>query len=155
MSYRARGGGTVGTRSPFWRVTRQLVGLVEGDQAVARDGWESLIAWSNLAKIAPAAGGNPSAKLYASQYEACVAALRQELAELDPGVVLLIAGESWYHDVMRSLGIGLRQRPGATYVRHIAKEASRMWLCTERPEHHPEAAFVAELVAAHGAVSAS
>jgi len=146
--------GSVGTRSAFWRVTRALVRLVEGQEAAAAEDWASYVAWTNLAKVAPARGGNPPPRLFEKQYAACIEALRQELLELNPGIVLFIAGEDLYLDAYNRLyKHEPSKRDGAKYVRHVSREASQLWLCTERPERRPETKFRDELVAAYEEVS--
>ncbi|MEP6620012.1 MAG: hypothetical protein ABJE47_11880 [bacterium] len=144
-----KNGGCVGTRSSFWRVTRKLVELMHGQDASSSPDWASFVAWSNLAKVAPKASGNPNRQLYDAQYKHCVDAIRQELLELNPAVVLFIAGEDWYTPVFRNLGIELGKPTAATYVRHVVKDNGRLWLCTERPERRPESAFVAEMTKAY------
>jgi hypothetical protein len=145
-------GGTVGSRSAFWRVTRCLVGLVEGKEAGEQKDWAHHVAWSNLAKVAPAAGGNPATRLYNAQFKFSIAALQQEIAELAPGIVLLVAGESWYRPILDGLKLAAQPRLGSSLVRHIAHDGKRPWLCTERPDSRKsraEGAFSEELIAAY------
>lgn len=145
-------GGSVGSRSAFWRATRSMVRLVEGDTVADDKDWASNVAWSNLAKVAPAAGGNPSQRLYRAQFHECIGAIEREVAELDPGLVLLIAGESWYRPILDGLKLALQPRVGAALVRHVAHDGKRAWLCTERPDSRKsgvQAAFTLELSAAY------
>lgn len=142
--------GTTGSRSRFWQVTRVLLRMVEDD--VVEANWAARLAWSNLAKIAPQkqgtaeGGGNPCWSLRKAQMDACIELLRQEVSELDPGIVLVIAGEEWYEPYARGLGLELRRRPEAEQVVHVATESGgRKWLLTNRPEYKSGAQFESEL----------
>lgn len=137
--------GTVGTTSSFWRVTRGLLSIVHGRTAAEDPKWHEFLAWSNLAKVAPHGRGNPSARLYRLQRRACFQALRQEIAELRPRVVLLIAGATWYREVLDALDIRLTEQSDCMFVRRAGYHDGTIWICTERPECRPESQFIAEL----------
>lgn len=143
-------GGTIGSRSAFWRVTRAL--LEELVPELPALGWYRHLAWGNLYKVAPnvtnqvSEGANPSSGLQQWQFNHCVRLLRQEIDEVRPRVVLVVAGESWYSPFTTGLNLEPIPRPGAKYVRHLAVERDgRMWIFTERPERRPQADFVKEL----------
>ena len=143
-------GGTIGSRSAFWRVTRAL--LKEMTPGLPAVGWSQHLAWGNLCKIAPnvhgtgSEGANPSWSLMKRQLDHCTALIGQEVRESRPRVVLVIAGRWWYNLFAPGLGLQLVPRDGAKYVGHVATEPDgRLWIFTERPEHRPQDAFVAEL----------
>jgi len=85
---------------------------------------------------------------YDVQRDTCIALLRQEVAELNPRVILVIAGSWWPHSHTDGLGLTLlKPRLGAVYVRDIADESNgRRWIFTNRPERKPQAAFLAEVI---------
>jgi hypothetical protein len=53
-------GGYATSRSAFWRVSRAVVGRL-GVADIGKPSWPSYLAWSNLYRVAPYSGGNPSA----------------------------------------------------------------------------------------------
>lgn len=53
------------------------------------------IAWSNIYKVAPTVGGNPSTKLIYAQAQACVSILKEEIRLLEPTHILLEVDKSW------------------------------------------------------------
>ena len=68
---------------PFWRLVRSamdLLGITLPE-----------IAWSNLAKVAPAGGGNPWGALLEFQHGPGGSLLRREVKELDPSLVLVLS----------------------------------------------------------------
>src|SRR5665811_1631048 len=73
-------GGTIGTRSAFWRVVRQVAYRLAG-QAKEVPEWWTTVAWSNLAKIAPAKSGNPPNWLGMAQGERTLDLVEQEVRE--------------------------------------------------------------------------
>jgi len=80
-------------RSAFWRVMRNVsFNLFVG---VNSERWSSSLIWSNLYKVSPSSGGNPSAKLIAIQLPFCIQLLRQELLQWTPKRLLFLTGWSW------------------------------------------------------------
>ncbi len=70
----------VGLRSQFWGVARRIAcGL-----GLSESRWYRHVAWSNLYKVAPAAGGTVTETHTAPQMEVCQALLRHELVTLRP-----------------------------------------------------------------------
>lgn len=81
-------------KSAFWRVIRGVVsGLSEGhfDDCA----WPSTIAWSNLYKVSPAAGRNPSEPLADAQLAQCKKILEEEIRWLNPSRILFLTGWGW------------------------------------------------------------
>jgi hypothetical protein len=62
-----RSGGTTSTRSAFWRVTANAVRALDPDASRPTFRWETCVAWTNLAKVAPSRSGNPNDHLLALQ----------------------------------------------------------------------------------------
>lgn len=84
-------------KSAFWRVIKQV------SEKVYPDKWYDNIAWSNLCKIAPSEGGNPSDSLYYSQLKDCQLILKKEIEILSPKYVIMLVGQNWAKDFMRYL----------------------------------------------------
>ena len=85
-------GNTVGyntSKSAFWRLIKKV-------SENYYEEWYSNIAWTNLYKIAPWAGGNPNRKLQNTQRKYCFELLKKEIEILAPKyVVLLTSGWEW------------------------------------------------------------
>lgn len=95
---RDKWGDTVGdynpARSAFWRCAKKVVtGLSTAN--VTRDDWPSALVWSNLYKIAPHKGGNPSSTQAAAQLAGCRQLLEAEIATFAPKRLVLATGANW------------------------------------------------------------
>ena len=81
-------------RSAFWRVISQVSqDYVEGE-------WFNGITWSNLYKIAPYDGGNPSNRLRYAELPICQKILKSEIEILSPKFVILLTGKNWAKDFL-------------------------------------------------------
>jgi hypothetical protein len=78
-------------RSAFWRVARRVL-LKNGE---VDNFWSSRLVWSNLYKIAPAAGGNPSNRLAEIELPFCRELLIQELEAFRPLRLVFATGADW------------------------------------------------------------
>ncbi len=79
---------------PFWRLARiamDKLGLELRD-----------IAWSNLAKVAPATGGNPDRHLLGAQHDLGGQLLKREIDELNPALVLVISRRGYLEPFLAS-----------------------------------------------------
>ena len=90
-------------RSAFWRVVRGTVDRL-GIADVSTGSWPSTLCWSNLYKVAPFAGGNPSVSLAKAQLEQCVQILRTEISEWKPRRIVFLTGLSWAKPFLEGLG---------------------------------------------------
>ncbi len=81
-------------KSPFWRVIRNVVSELRIAD-VETLGWPSHLVWSNLYKIAPYDGGNPSNKLCSFQFEGCKTLLQEEFRLFKPKRALFLTGLDW------------------------------------------------------------
>ncbi len=106
--------------SPYWqfmnRLTKELLG---GPYNRTQHAW----GWSNLLKIAGSTG-SPSAwgpSLINGQRDACIVALREELAGLRDSLVVVTSNESYgiLHEVVAEESRWDKvERPGCTYLLH-------------------------------------
>ena len=62
---------------------------------VDQDSWSSHLVWSNLYKVAPAAGGNPGVTLCQIQLAGCIELFGLELTTYTPSRMLLLTGTEW------------------------------------------------------------
>lgn len=109
---------------PFWRVARAAMDHFQLDLHE--------IAWSNLAKLAPARGGSPSGHLLGMQHHLGGLLLRREVEELDPELVLMISGRGFLEPFLREAGLSPAwSRSGA---RQFDGELDgRRWLVVNHP----------------------
>lgn len=76
--------------TPFWSVVRLVTQAIHNNK-LENGEWTKHIAWTNLAKLSPARGGNPNDKLWNEQLECARAILAIELEMLSPTHILVIA----------------------------------------------------------------
>ena len=94
-------------KSSFWRVVRAVVNGLEIAN-VTDLAWPSSICWSNLYKVSPHAGGNPSRRLAAAQLHSCIDMLEGEISEWQPRRILFLTGLNWARPFVRSFGWDLK-----------------------------------------------
>jgi len=126
-------------RSAFWQVACCLA-YEPVETAVGR--WATRLAWSNLYKIAPADGGNPTRCEIASQQPHSVELLRLELDLLRPRAVVMMVGSHWIEPFAESLDV----RPcEGRFVVGKGQYGDSTIIVTVRPEGKPRTAFVDEV----------
>jgi uracil DNA glycosylase superfamily protein len=80
-------------RSAFWRAVKGLTAYLNVAN-IEEDSWPSHLAWTNLYKVAPAEGNNPSNALCDAQFESCASLLRAELEIYAPKRVVFLTGRN-------------------------------------------------------------
>ena len=90
-----RPGGYSAAKSAFWRHIRTVLGTIEPASA-GDPQWSGRLTWTNLAKIAPAGGGNPNGRLLQVQRKMGPALLAREVAEFGPSRVLVTTDRWWF-----------------------------------------------------------
>jgi hypothetical protein len=138
-------------RSAFWRVIRRVIGelkIADTDD----DTWPSYLLWSNLYKIAPKEGGNPTGFLRRIQFDTCALLFGKELEIFKPKRVLFLTGMGWakpfVHLLMPAVAV-----LGDHYVEATGKYGTEEVLPTvvvvaAHPGRKPEDAWVQEVVTA-------
>lgn len=84
-------------KSAFWRVSKRIA------QCFYPNEWYSYVAWSNVCKVAPWEGGNPSDTLYFAQLQSCQKIFETEIRVLSPKVVIMFTGYDWAKDFLEFL----------------------------------------------------
>ncbi len=84
------------SKSAFWRVVRKIAKKTTGES----EEWYKHIVWSNLYKLSPTGGGNPSNSLCNRQFEICNEILKYELKIFKPRIVIFLTGAEWYYDFL-------------------------------------------------------
>jgi hypothetical protein len=97
--------------------------------------WSSRLAWSNLAKLAPAEGGNPGGPLLEVQRELGPGLIDREVHELRPRRVLVLTGRSWFEPFARGTGLEVEWRDGL--VQGVVRERARTWVIAGHPQGKP------------------
>ena len=81
---------------PFWGYSKEIWDALYGTATSWQERWYQKIVWTNLYKIAPRKGGNPSEAWQKMQREACVELLRAEIEFFNPTHILLVTGTDWF-----------------------------------------------------------
>jgi hypothetical protein len=81
---------------PAWELTRRVHAQFAPEQAGPN--WTDTIAWTALAKLGFADGGNPTEALWYQQQDRCRNLFRLELQTLKPGMVLILADDKSVRD---------------------------------------------------------
>ncbi|ULQ61052.1 hypothetical protein K7I13_07315 [Brucepastera parasyntrophica] len=86
-------------KSSFWRVIKGIT-----LSTINKNDWYNYIAWSNLYKIAPCEGGNPSSHLIKLQYNNSRKLLELDLKTLDPDIVIFLTS-GWENNLLKEMEI--------------------------------------------------
>ena len=114
------------------------------------DNWTSHVAWSNLYKVAPWEGGNPSDALCYAQLEDCKKIMQKELAFTSPRAVVMLTGYYWAKDFLEYMNDGLEPdcigyEKWGGYEAWAYRLEGRLLIVSEHPQGKPEAAHVIEI----------
>jgi hypothetical protein len=132
----ARRGEYSSKTSAFWRTVLNIIGADEGSC------WPCTISWSNLYKVAPASGGNPSPALRGLMLDRAADMLRMELAALRPRQVLVLAGRDWFAPFEKTLGLRVDWGRG-DLLHGTASKGRATWVITAHPQGKNQSALVA------------
>jgi len=132
-------------RSAFWRSIRSVVqGLGIAD--VEGTDWTSHLVWSNLYKVSPASGGNPSNVLCDIQFPGCTELLNLELRTYRPSRVLFLTGADWAVPFLST--IELNETAGFRYVERIGLCDRAQYVIAAHPQGKPGNVWVHEVLTA-------
>jgi len=124
------------TRRPFFNLMRHI------SEHYYPESWNTHVVWSNMCKVGPASGGNPTEALWDAHYNHMVAIFNKEMEILSPKVVVLITGnlsEQW--DAPLFEGNDLRNHMveekmwAANGKASLYKKDGRLYIVTDRPEY--------------------
>ena len=140
-------------RSAFWRTIRGVVARLEIAD-VEQASWPSHLVWSNLYKIAPAEGGNPSETLCQIQLAGCRELFNLELTTYTPSRLLLLTGTGWSSPFLPDFDGTSQDVAGFCYVEGFGaltttpgKPPTR-YVVAAHPQGKPECQWVAEVCSA-------
>ena len=115
------------------------------------DNRTSHVAWSNLYKVAPWEGGNPSDALCYAQLEDCKKIMQKELAFTSPRAVVMLTGYYWAKDFLEYMNDGLEPdcigyEKWGGYEAWAYRLEGRLLIVSEHPQGKPEAAHAEAIV---------
>ena len=150
-------------RSAFWRVIKQVAINDEVCAGASEDDWASHLVWSNLYKVAPSEGGNPTGKQMEAQREGCKKLLRREIEDFAPSRLLFLTGLEWAEPFLQAAvasGGGDVTHAKGTHVVATGRLGSRKGRsCATVVANHPqgkrECNWVKEVLAAFKALGAN
>lgn len=132
-------------RSAFWRSLRRVVqGLDIADVEAA--GWSSHIVWSNLYKLSPAGGGNPSNVLRDIQLSGCAELLKLEFRTYRPSRILFLTGADWAAPFLSTCE--LQDGSRFQYVERVGLCDGARCVIAAHPQGKPEEVWASEVLAA-------
>lgn len=105
------------------------------------------MAWSNLYKMSPALGNNPTEKECKLQIEYASKLIDKEIEELKPKNVVFITGDTWIKDVetnfLQNVDINWQDND---IIKWIGKYGNAKIIITSRPEGKPQQQFIDSLI---------
>lgn len=128
-----RGGGYTTNKSRLWLLVREMAGTLRLP-ASASEEWPSAVCWSDLYKVAPKENGNPREWLKRAQLASACRLLAREVQELNPRLVVVLAGREWYAPFVETLGLKLKGVAGPA-VEAVALQGDRQWLLAKPPTY--------------------
>jgi hypothetical protein len=137
--------------SAFWCVAREAVGQL-GLANTDGQSWPSSIDWTNLCKVSPEEGRNPSASLERAQWQLCLEIFHRELELSRAAAVLFLTGWDWASPFLPELNeVALPASNRYVERAGVLLQQGRVptpVVVAKHPERKPRAPFVAELAAA-------
>lgn len=103
-------------RSAFWRVNQKV--LAKLGITDAKD-WYHHLYWTNLYKVAPHSGGNPSNALIRAQQAACNTILEEEIRSHKPRRILMLTSKSWANLFIEDNVVVSEHKPSLKYIDFI------------------------------------
>ena len=144
-------------RSAFWRVIKQVTDKVR--IGASEEDWASHLVWSNLYKVAPKKGGNPTRKQMKAQFGGCKELLWREIDDFAPSRLLFLTGwEDWAKPFLQECGeVALAE---GTHVEATGRLRTRegrscATVVANHPQGKPEGKWVKEVLAAFEALGAN
>ncbi len=126
-------------KSAFWRVIHRVF---EGLLGHSND-WPSHLVWTNLYKISPNIGGNPTGELLNLQHDICIKILKAEIELYQPKRVLFLTGSDWAKDFLSALEFksDCKERTSSGTIFNGAKV-----VIMPHPQGKPEEKFVEDVL---------
>lgn len=118
-------------RSAFWRVAKRLpIGDPE------------FLCWSNLYKVAPFGGGNPSSAMKKAMQALSAELLEREVLEFSPLNIVVLAGKDWFKPFEKKWQIEMDWSNGSFGV---GNAKGRRWIVAPHPQGKVESQIAIEI----------
>jgi len=144
-------GGYNTNRSAFWRVVRRVSKRLGVWYDEPEEDWSSHLVWSNLYKIAPHSGGNPSNRLCSIQEKGCIELLNEEIREYAPEKLLFLTGWNWAEAFLKGHDFRLTGTNGFVDAFGTINTSGRNreipFVVAKHPQGKPESDWVEEVIA--------
>ncbi|MGN1249852.1 MAG: uracil-DNA glycosylase family protein [Candidatus Spyradocola sp.] len=131
--------------SPFWRTSQRIWEALSGNpdfQNSEQLRWLDCIAWTNLYKLAPKDGGNPTETMKKKQLSACREILRAEIAYFKPTHILFVTGyRGWFEPFQDLFDADFSPVPQNVEAAAVTKNGLKIAV-TCRPERRRESAYI-------------
>lgn len=136
-------------RSAFWRIAYSTISELSSEKGAGNE-WAERLAWSNLYKLAPAEGGNPSERLSMIQFSNCLKLFFLELEMLKPKNVLIMTGLDWAQAFLDTTSQWKRTEGliEATGVYNCSDDTQCRLVVTPHPQGKAEDELMHEIVSA-------
>ena len=129
--------------SAFWRVVKAII----QNTICAGNDWYKHAVWSNLYKLSPTGGGNPSNSLCKKQLEICIDIFKKEIETFDPKFIVCLSGIGWYYDFLCGLNndtepVVVHEETWGDYKATIYRIGNRYYIGSEHPQGKNERAHI-------------
>lgn len=138
----------------FWSYSKMIFESLTGTQDKSEI-WTEHIAWSNLYKLSPVNGGNPSKGTKQRQMDICIEILKKELDTLKPTHILFITGYEWFTPFekifvkvteCKDKKINRGNNINSVFVEGTASYGSAKVVIACRPEYRKKNDYVQEVI---------
>lgn len=109
--------------SAFWRVIRHVIRNIPFPEPLWNE-WANQVAWTNLYKVSPSEGGNPTKSLQEVQLPYSQQILRHEIETWQPRRILFLTGHGWMKRFIEQLGVEGEKTEDAKFVQFSGTLAS-------------------------------
>jgi hypothetical protein len=138
-------------KSAFWQMV-QAVAVEQLEIAKPDDHqWTSHLGWTNLYKVSPFCGGNPSQPLRTLQLDPCRRLLKTELVQWHPKRILMLTGLDWAKPFLDSLNAHPTLTSQCRFVEAVGTfllpgtHKPTKLIVAKHPQRKPRQEFVSEI----------
>lgn len=132
-------------KSAFWRVIKQTT-----KRLYPSGRWYEKIAWSNLCKLSPYKGLNPTDSSFFKQLEVNKRILDVELTVLSPKVIVFLTKHNWakyyFPELLNKTSSPIKSVAWCKYKSHLYKINNQYIIISEHPMGKKEKAHIDALV---------
>lgn len=116
---------------PHWKLVHKVFARLNAE-AASKPEWWSNLAWTALAKVGFADGGNPTEALWYQQQDRCRNLFRIELQTLKPGFVLILADDKSVRDFRLNDDVDWNLLDPVENVQFLGESEEQKWFMVQR-----------------------